>query len=146
MKARRSSLFLPLLILATPLWVCGQVKIPAVQTSPLPGTARTGHAQQPQQEPCWKQVGISQAAMDEQRSIQREARAQVEAVCSDSSLSEQQKKEKIQEIRKSEQEQLAGLIPAAQREELKQCQKERANSHPAVTAHRPAVHTGPCGE
>jgi hypothetical protein len=146
MKARRSSLLISLLILATPLWVFGQLKVPAAQISPLPGTTRTGHAQQPQQEPCWKQVGISSATMEEQRTIQREARAQVEAVCSDSSLSEQQKREKIQEIRKSEQEQLTGLIPAQQREELKQCQQARANSHPAVSPHRPAVHTGPCGD
>jgi hypothetical protein len=145
MRARRSSLLMSLVILATPLWVFSQVKVPAAQISPVPGSARAGHAQQPQQEPCWKQVGISQATMEQQRTIQQESRAQVEAVCSDASLSDQQKREKIQEIRKSEQEQLTDLIPAQQREELKQCQMARANSHPAP-AHRPAaVHTGPCG-
>lgn len=147
MNARRSSALISLLILGTPLWVFSQLKVPAAPISPLPGQARTGHPQQPQQEPCWKQVGISPAIMEEQRAIQRESRAQVEAVCSDPSLSEQQKREKIQEIRKSEQERLTGLIPAQQREELKQCQLARANSHPAPAPHRPAaVHTGPCGD
>lgn len=89
---------------------------------------------------CWKQVGISQAVMEEQRSIQRESCAQVEAGCGDSSFSEQQKRAKIQEIRKAEHERLMSLILARQREELKQCQlaNQRANPHAGL-------HTGSCG-
>jgi hypothetical protein len=147
MKARRSGLVLAALILATPLRVFGQLKLPGVQNSPLPGQARLGQPSHPQQEPCWKQVGISPAVIEEQKAIQHETRAQVEAVCSDSSLSDQQKREKIQEIHKVEQERLTRLIPTEQREELKQCQLARANSHPAVAPGHPApVHTGPCGQ
>jgi len=148
METFRARLVVSLLILATSVVVFGQVKLSTGQTSPLPGQARPGQAaQHPQQEPCWKRVGISSATMEEERSIQRESRAQIEAVCRDSSLSDQEKKAKIQEIRKIEHERLTGLIPAEQHEQLKQCQQARANSHPAVTPpHAGGFHTGPCGE
>jgi hypothetical protein len=140
MQTLRARLALSFLILASSISVFGQVRAATGQAT-HPGQV----AQQPKQEPCWKQVGISQATMDEQRSIQRESREQIEAVCQDSSLTEQQKKAKIQEIRQAEHERLNGLIPAEQREQLKQCQQARASSHPAGT-HPSGVHTGPCGE
>jgi len=140
MQTLGTRLALSFLILASSISVSGQVRAATGQAT-HPGQA----AQHPQQEPCWKQVGISQATMDEQRSIQRESRAQIESVCQDSSLTEQQKKAKIQEIRQAEHERLNGLISAEQREQLKQCQQARASSHPAGT-HPSGVHTGPCGE
>src|SRR6516164_8565302 len=82
METFRARLVVSLLILATSVVVFGQVKLSTGQTSPLPGQARPGQAaQHPQQEPCWKRVGISSATMEEERSIQRESRAQIEAVC-----------------------------------------------------------------
>jgi len=145
MQTSRARSVVSLLFLASSIGGFGQVKVSNGQT-PLGGQAHPGPVAHAQQEPCWKQVGISSAAMDEQRSIQKESRAQIEAVCQDSSLSEQQKKAKIQEIRQAERERLNGLISAEQREQLKQCQKARASSHPATAAHPGGVHTGPCGE
>ena len=99
------------------------------------------------QEPCWKQVGISKAAIDERQAIARETRSQVEAVCADSSLTPEQKRQKIREIRQQAKQRSESLINPQQQEELQACQKERAASHPAS----PGVHhaggaTGPCGE
>jgi hypothetical protein len=145
MQTSRARSIESLLILASSIGAFGQVKVSSGQTA-LPGQAHPGQAAHAQQEPCWKQVGISSAAMDEQRSIQKESRAQIEAVCRDSSLSEQQKKAKIQEIRQAERGRLDGLISAEQREQLKQCQKARASAHPATAPHPSGVHTGPCGE
>jgi len=142
MQTHRARLVVSFLILASASSVFSQVKVPTVQGV---SKARLSEAQHPQQEPCWKQVGISQAAMDEEKSIRREARAQIEAVCQDASLSEQQKQAKIHEIRQAEHERLDSLIPAEKREELKQCQQARAGSHPA-TPHPSGVQTGPCGE
>jgi hypothetical protein len=84
--------------------------------------------------------------MDEQKSIQRESRAQIEAVCHDSALSDQEKKAKIHDIRQAEHERLNDLISAEQRERLKQCQQARASAHAAPASHPGGVHTGPCGE
>jgi len=143
MQTSRARSAVSLLILASSIGVSGQVKN---GQTPLAGQTHPGQVAHVQQEPCWKQVGISSAAMDEQRSIQKESRAQIEAVCRDSSLSEQQKKAKIQEIRQAERGRLDGLISAEQREQLKQCQKARASAHPATAPHPSGVHTGPCGE
>jgi hypothetical protein len=145
MQNFRARWVVSLLILASSIAGFGQVKFSSGQ-APLAGQTRPGQAARPHEEPCWKQVGISSAAMDEQKSIQRESRAQIEAVCQDSSLSEQQKKAKIHEIRQAEHERLNDLIPVEQREQLKQCQQARASSHPATAPHPSSVHTGPCGE
>lgn len=140
MQTLRARLALSFLILASSISVFGQVRATTGQAT-HPGQV----AQQPKQEPCWKQAGISQATMEEEKSIRRESKAQIEAVCRDSSLTEQQKKAKIQEIRQAEHERLNGLISAEQREQMKQCQEARASSHPAGT-HPSGAHTGPCGE
>jgi hypothetical protein len=145
MQTLRARLVVSSLILASSISVFGQVKVSSGQ-APLAGQARPGQVAHTQQEPCWKQVGISSATMDQQKSIQRESRAQIEAVCRDSALSDQEKKAKIQAIRQAEHEQLIGLIPAEQREQLKQCQQARASSHPATAPHASGVHSGPCGE
>src|SRR5215469_5666431 len=99
------------------------------------------------QEPCWKLVGVSKAAIDERQAIARETRFQVEAVCVDSSLTPEQKRQRIREIRQQAKQRSESLISPQQQEELQACQKERAASHPAS----PGVHhaggaTGPCGE
>jgi len=143
MHTLRARLVVSWLILASSISVFGQVKVSNGQT-PLPGQTHPGQAAHAQQEPCWKQVGISSATMDEQRSIQKQSRAQIEAVCRDSSLSEPEKKAKIQAIRQAEHQLLTGLIPAEQREQLKQCQQARASARPAP--HPSGVHSGPCGE
>jgi len=145
MQTFRAGLVLTLLMPASSINVFSQVKVPSGQTSPA-GQAHPGQVAHAQQEPCWKQVGISSATMDEQRSIQRESRAQIDSVCQDSSLSDQEKKAKIHAIRQAEHERLNGLIPAEQREQMKQCQQARASSHPATAPHPGGVHTGPCGE
>jgi hypothetical protein len=99
------------------------------------------------QEPCWKQVGISKAAIDERQAIARETRSQVEAVCVDSSLTPEQKRQRIREIRQQAKQRSESLISPQQQEELQACQKERAASHPASSGvHHAGGATGPCGE
>jgi hypothetical protein len=92
--------------------------------------------------PCWKQVGISPAAMEQRRAIMEGARTKVQGVCKDDSLTAEQKKEQIHEIRKAAMQQAEGLISPGQQEALKKCEHEQSasnGSHPART-------TGPCGE
>lgn len=92
--------------------------------------------------PCWKQVGISPASMEQRRAIMEGARTKVQTVCKDDSLTADQKKEQIHQIREEAKQQAEGLIPPAQQEALKKCEHEQSasnGSHPART-------TGPCGE
>jgi hypothetical protein len=121
-----------MLLLALVAQPAQQRQVPA-QPSPLPkthpGSAQPGgKARHPKEEPCWEQAGISKNVLEQRKSIRESTRAQVQGVCSDASLTEQQKRERIREIRRSAREQMMGLLTSQQREELKECQRTR---HPA---------------
>ena len=98
--------------------------------------------------PCWEQVGISKSAIEERTAIQRESRSQVEAVCADTSLTPQQKKQRIREIHQQAKERAEALISPQQQEALTARQKVRAANRPpaAPGVHHGGTHTGPCGE
>jgi len=93
------------------------------------------------QTPCWKQAGIPQNVMEQHRSIEQNIHSQVQAVCNDASLSDQQKREKIRDIRKAGHEQMEGLLTADQRSKLESCRASRGVGHGG--AHRGG---GPCAE
>jgi hypothetical protein len=93
--------------------------------------------------PCWKQIGISPAAVQQRRAVMEAAKAKVQTVCKDESLIPQQKKEQIHQIHQEAAQQAEGLIPAAQAEALKKCQHEQAAGNNVT--HAPHT-TGPCGE
>lgn len=109
--------------------------------------AVTRPARQPRVEPCWQQAGISKSAMDERAAIQRETRAQVEAVCANASLTPQQRQQQIRQIREEAKQREEALVSPAQQEALRSCQQERAAAHPPAAG---GLHhgggAGPCGE
>lgn len=99
------------------------------------------------QEPCWQKVGISKDVIDQRHAVELDTRSQIQAVCADSSLNDQQKKEKIHEIRQESKQKVAGLMTGEQQQELQSCQKERAANHPAaagIQAAKPNGGGGPC--
>jgi hypothetical protein len=106
----------------------------------------TRPGRQPRVEPCWKQVGISKAAMEERAAISRETRSQIEAVCANSSLTPQQRQQQIRQIHEQAKPRMEALVSPQQQEALRACQQSRAANHPPA----PGVHrgggTGPCGE
>lgn len=116
------------------------------QPAPANPSAATvgGTRPAPHQAPCWQQAGISKSVMDQRRTIEDGARSEVEAVCTDSSLTPQQKQVKVKEIRQQARTQVEALIPAQQMQELKACNTQRGAAHPVPRPH-PAG-TGPCGE
>jgi len=119
-------------------------------SSALPGRAQTGQAQHPpqarvRQEPCWQQVGISKEVIEQREAMSRDTHSQVESVCADSSLTPQQKKEKIHEIRQEGKQKTEGLIGQQQLEQLQACQKERGTNRPSSVGAKPQG-GGPCGE
>ncbi len=85
--------------------------------------------------------------MDQREAIARDTRSQVTAVCADSSLTPQQKKQKIHEIRQGAKEKSEALLSQQQQEDLQACQKERAASRPSSPVAQHGGHgAGPCGE
>ncbi len=153
MRLKPVTCIIPVVILfALASLVAQQSRAPA----PQPGTRRGNvggnqKGKRQHQEPCWKQVGIPQNVMEQRRSIQESTRSQVEQVCTESTLTEQQRREKIHEIRKSAHEQTMALLSPDQRERLKQCQLSR--EHGRGGAHPRGAHLGghaghedPCAE
>src|SRR5437870_4881819 len=115
-------------------------------------TAPVARMQAAHEKPCWEVAGISKSAIAERRRIEQETRSQrsqVQSVCNDSSLNEQQKREKIREIRQQSHQQIEALISPQQQEALKACQSERTAARGGSTGHSAGkVHHGggPCGE
>ncbi len=112
-------------------------------------TAPVARMQASHEKPCWEVAGIPKSAIAERRRIEQETRSQVQSVCNDSSLNEQQKREKIREIRQQSHQQIEALISPQQQEALKACQSERTAARGGSTGHSAGkVHHGggPCGE
>jgi Spy/CpxP family protein refolding chaperone len=118
-----------------------QMAAPKPAAPPLRTTGSTPH-----QQPCWQQAGISKGVIEQRRSIEQNTRAQVESVCADSSLTPQQKHQKIKELREGARQQIDAIITPQQQEELKACNAQRATSLPAPLPHHGTGGRGPCGE
>jgi len=112
-------------------------------------TAPVARMQAAHEKPCWEVAGISKSAIAERRRIEQETRSQVQSVCNDSSLNEQQKREKIREIRQQSHQQIEGLVSPQQQEALKACQSERTAARGGSAGHGAGGirrGEGPCGE
>ena len=108
-----------------------------------PGTTAKPAAKPPQQEPCWEVAGVSKSALQERRAIAQHARQEVEALCGNSSLSIQQKRQQIQQIHQRERQEIEAIITPAQQEAMRSCQEQR---HPVRSGGHIGGGGGPCGE
>jgi len=147
-KKSATSLAVIVVLNLSPATLLAQAAPPAkVHNEP---TAPVARMQAAHVKPCWEVAGISKSAIADRRRIEQENRSQVQSVCNDSSLNEQQKREKIREIRQQSHQQIEGLVSPQQQEALKACQKERAAARGGGSAGHGAggIHRGegPCGE
>ena len=88
-----------------------------------------GAIKRPRLEPCWEVAGVSRAAIQQRRAVAQQARQQVDAVCANSSLSMQQKRQQIQRIHQQERQQLEAIITPAQQAAMRSCQEGRNGGH-----------------
>lgn len=115
----------------------------------IPGRPVTAaHPQQPHQPPCWEVAGISKSAMEQRQAIQRRTRSEVEVVCADPSLSQQQRQQKIRQIHEQAKQELDALVSPQQMQALKSCQQARnhGGGHPGPGHPSASRGHGPCGE
>lgn len=121
---------------------------PTPQASTPPSTPNSngtsGAAGAQRRQPCWKVAGISSSAMQQRGNLERNARAEIAAACSDSSLTPQQRRQKIQQIHQQARQAIEALITPQQQEALKACRAARGEGTEA--SHPQATGTGPCGE
>jgi len=94
------------------------------------------------QEPCWKEVGISQPALQERRQIAEQTHSQIEAVCANSRLTAKQKLQQIRQIRQQAHAKMDKLVSPSQMEALKSCRAKRGLTSPSPEAKA----GGPCGD
>jgi len=107
--------------------------------STTPGTTK-----KPKLEPCWQVAGVSKSAVQQRRTLSHQAHQEVEAVCTNASLSAQQKRAEIQQIHQRERQQIDAVITPSQQEAMRSCQESRNTGHGG--AHAGGGHGGPCGE
>ena len=131
----------------TPGSKSSQPSSPSTSGSNGNATGTTTGAPAGRQTPCWQQAGISKEAMEQRRNLEQEAKSQIAAVCSDTALTAEQKREKIKAIHQQTQQQVQGLITQQQQEALKSCQASRQGAHPGNGGGpHPGAGMGPCGE
>ena len=137
-----------LLVLLIAFPVSAQTQFPETQV-PTPRPPRVEHrrAPHPHPEPCWRQAGVSKAAIEQRRSLQQTARSEVQSVCANSSLTQQQRHQQIRAIRERTRQQLDSLISPQQREAIRTCEETRHGSHHGEGGmHAGGRGEGPCGE
>jgi hypothetical protein len=96
-------------------------------------------------ENCFQQAGLERSVMEQIRSIVHDAHTQIDGVCSNSSLTPQQKNQQVREIREKAMQEREGLMTADQQKTVAACQQARHANHPAGNgAHEGLL--GGCGE
>ena len=102
-----------------------------------------------QQEPCWQSAGVSKSAIEQHRQIQEQTRSRIQAVCSNSSLSPQQKQQEIQQIHEQTKLEMERLITPQQQQALRSCQQSHNRGGGGAGNRGGFGHgggSGPCGE
>jgi len=113
------------LSLALSLILSSAVLVAAQSSSPSqPPAGRRGGS------PCWQQAGIEKSVMEQRWAAEREMHSQVEAVCSNASLTPQQKNQQAREIRQQGRQKIEGLVTPEQEKALTACQQQRGMNHP----------------
>ena len=105
---------------------------PSSTTSPRP-YSRPAH-----RDPCWEKAGVPSSVMEQRRQIAETAHSQEQAVCTDSSLTPQQKQQQIREIRNQVRSQEEGLVSSEQLAAIRSCRAQRGEG-----GRRPGV-ANPC--
>jgi hypothetical protein len=97
-----------------------------------------------------QQAGIEKSVMEQIHSIVRDAHSQVESVCSNPSLTPQQKQQQVREIRERAMQKRESLMTADQQKTLMACQQARNGNHAGAGGpHEGGPHEGlgsGCGE
>lgn len=119
-------------------------QVPAESAEPqVPQVVHPPHP--PRRPLCWKEAGISPAAMNQRWKIQDSAKGKISAVCTNPALSPDQRRNKIGEINAQTEQEIAKIIPVKQLEAFKACQAEQDREQAKRSGKTPQKVLGPCG-
>ena len=100
---------------------------PPADSNPSP--VRRAHLGNPG--PCFQRAGIDRSVVEQLMSLHREAHSQVQTVCSNTSLTPQQKHEQVQQIHQQTHQKIEQLITPEQEKTLMACRQQRqGENHP----------------
>jgi hypothetical protein len=137
-----------LLVFSLPLLAqSGDTQQPAAeqgQTEPA-APASGGHYRSRRQPPCWKEAGITPEMVNQRWQIEDNAKGKISAVCTDTSLSAEQRLAKIHEIHQQTDAEIAKIIPEKELTAFKACQAERDKEKASHPSKVPEKELGPCG-
>ena len=128
--------------ISRPLAGANGAQVPAER----PPVAGRRAAKAPRQEPCWQEAGVSKGAMQQRKSIEHSARAEIQSLCGNHSITPQQRREQIRAIRERTRQQVDALVSPQQREALKSCQQARGHGNGGGFHGGGGRGEGPCGE
>jgi len=133
-------------VLCSFIFLCAGVAI--AQSTPPPSNppSPSGAARRGGGTPCWQQAGIEKSVMEQRWSLERETHSQVEAVCSNSSLTPQQKQQQVRELHQQAHQKMEGLVTPEQEKALTACQQERGMNHSGGGMGGHQGNGGGCGE
>ena len=82
--------------------------------------------------PCLQKAGVDKSVLEQLLSAQHEMRSQIDGVCSNTSLTPEQKRQQVQEIHQQAHKKIEGLITPEQEKELVACRQEMhgGGNHP----------------
>lgn len=122
---------------------------PATSSTPTPSAATAPSQQTPfahhgGQGGCLQEAGIDKSVMEQIRTISSSARSRVEGICSDTSLTAQQRNQQAREIREQAMQKRDALLTSDQRQALASCQHPHGGTHEGGGRHEGAG--GGCDE
>lgn len=126
------------LLVASALLLCALVVV--AQDSPSTNSAPPPRGRMP---PCLRVAGINTSQFDQLRSVAQNARAQVREVCTNVSLTPQQKRQQIEDIHRQSHDKMVALVTADQRHAFMTCRARRGDRRPVEWFERPG---GSCGD
>lgn len=122
---------LGLMALLSVVLACGTLMAQQGQNSPAPLPPQAGMARgmartmgRSNMQVCMQRAGISKTIMQQHRTMMQSMRSQLRSACTDSSLTQQQRMEKIRQIRQSMRSQMMGQLTAQQRQAMQQCMRQ----------------------
>ncbi|HYL16352.1 MAG TPA: hypothetical protein VEV41_25180 [Terriglobales bacterium] len=94
---------------------------------------------------CWREAGISPAAMNQRWKMEDNAKGKINEVCTNAALTPEQRRDKIREINAETEQEIAKIIPAKQLEAFKACQAEQDREKTKRLGKTTQKELGPCG-
>ena len=120
-----------LMALVSVVLACGTLMAQQGQNSPAPLPPQAGMGRgmgrmmgRNNMQVCMQRAGMSKTVIQQHRTMMQSMRTQMRSACTDTSLTQQQRAEKIRQIRQSMRSQMMGKLTAQQQQAMQQCMRQ----------------------